>query len=719
MRAVALLLLCSGVLGGNMNPAKYEIANALPGHPGGGYRGKYFDIYSPAMNYKYSEVFWRMQEAVPLPPDVVARYNDSVMAVTGYEFDVVRKGPNGEDIPVPCYEHYNHHYILYIKGKYSTTELAEEGATSHPMPGRHKIPVGLSAPGRPDDIPAVTYFSEGNGNEARQSYHGYPKGYAQLIDSPTHLLPNPMMINIKDPSGDSKKRGGPLPRINNAPPGADYSGLLECPCSTRVPKVLTHYAVRSQGSCKQSAADAPTCYAAAAALGAVGAQNSTAATASLPAGCSVATDGKGAWTATFNAPPKGTASAACGQGATNSSTATGSVASLVHITASVDGTAGKATVTLRGPSGVWFGVGFGAERMGDAPWTIIVDGSGNVTERQLADHAPGTALPQTVQVVSSSVVGGMREVVLSRALQGSIFSFTPLGGSIPIINAVGSGPQLSYHRERTAATVPLYIPGVPSCVCQEGGTLGGLPFSDPCWADSDVGRQNNTICTLEGYTGGLKCCRDGNSLLDADQPIPGDSDEVYMKMRFYYEDYEPGKTHNLFRLFWMTETWANEYDVPKAPPGTPPQEAVHTISSRFKFRDMMDASLSRVNCSVRTNVNCADSRKVGPGGVNLIYAGGHCHAPACISLDLINADTGALVCHNEAVHGTGDAVYDEKGYSYIPPCVWGTAEEGLPTPPAFSLDTEMISVGRYNSTYKHTGVMSFWQMRGAYVDVFP
>jgi len=27
-------------------------------------------------------------------------------------------------------------------------------------------------------------------------------------------------------------------------------------------------------------------------------------------------------------------------------------------------------------------------------------------------------------------------------------------------------------------------------------------------------------------------------------------------------------------------------------------------------------------------------------GINLIYAGGHCHAPSCISLNLYNADTG-------------------------------------------------------------------------------
>lgn len=78
-----------------MNKLEYTIANAPPGQEVRGFRGEYFDILSPVIKYRYSEVFWVMQvcknwcvcfqsqEAVPIPSDIVARYNNSVMAVTG------------------------------------------------------------------------------------------------------------------------------------------------------------------------------------------------------------------------------------------------------------------------------------------------------------------------------------------------------------------------------------------------------------------------------------------------------------------------------------------------------------------------------------------------------------------------------------------------------------------------------------------------------------
>ena len=48
----------------------------------------------------------------------------------------------------------------------------------------------------------------------------------------------------------------------------------------------------------------------------------------------------------------------------------------------------NATITLIGPSDVWFGVGFGAKNMADEPYTIVVDGTGIVSERKLANHMP-------------------------------------------------------------------------------------------------------------------------------------------------------------------------------------------------------------------------------------------------------------------------------------------------------------------------------------------
>ena len=44
-----------------------------------------------------------------------------------------------------------------------------------------------------------------------------------------------MQINTLSPDGPGH-RGGPLPAASAAPPGAAYSGILECPCTTRVVK---------------------------------------------------------------------------------------------------------------------------------------------------------------------------------------------------------------------------------------------------------------------------------------------------------------------------------------------------------------------------------------------------------------------------------------------------------------------------------------------------
>ena len=46
----------------------------------------------------------------------------------------------------------------------------------------------------------------------------------------------------------------------------------------------------------------------------------------------------------------------------------------------------------------------------------------------------------------------------------------------------------------------------------------------------------------------------------------------------------------------------------------------------------------------------------GYDGVHLIYAGGHCHAPSCVSMELFNADTGKLLCRHDPVYGQSHEV---------------------------------------------------------------
>lgn len=51
--------------------------------------------------------------------------------------------------------------------------------------------------------------------------------------------------------------------------------------------------------------------------------------------------------------------------------------------------------------------------MKDAPWAVIVDGHGNVTERKLADQSPGKELAKSVTLVASQSLAGKRTVVLT------------------------------------------------------------------------------------------------------------------------------------------------------------------------------------------------------------------------------------------------------------------------------------------------------------------
>ena len=67
-------------------------------------------------------------------------------------------------------------------------------------------------------------------------------------------------------------------------------------------------------------------------------------------------------------------------------------------------------------------------------------------------------------------------------------------------------------------------------------------------------------------------------------------------------------------------------------------------------------------CDLRKGGECAGN-STGFDGVHLIYAGGHCHAPSCISMELFNADTGKLLCRHDPVYGQSDEV--STGYHYI------------------------------------------------------
>jgi hypothetical protein len=574
-------------------------------------------------------------------------------------------------------------------------------------------------------IPHVQSFSEGNGNEHRVSFHGYAKGYAQLIHSPTSWTNNPMIINTnKKLTSDVSPGpiGGPTPRNSLAPPHADYQAILECPCTTKVEKIIDGYKVQAHGGqCAGTPIEsASECMHAAASAGMLPIVGNT---SGAGFGCH-AKLGDAGWELTIGG------SAACGAKSSAQAREGMTMFAATGVAVRVAVADANVKITLEGNASAWFGVGFDAHEMADLPWAIIVDGSGAVSERRLARHAGGTLLPAHLTVISSTVVSGRRTVVVSRPRVGDPFSFSLVNDSLPLISAVGTGPTFGMHRARAPGALSLLQPSSAVCLCRDpsanSGTINGLRFNPGACAPfpksellsgphegSSIG-QRDAVCNISAYGGGLYCCHDKVNLLDADQQVNPKTDTFRMKYRFYFEEYT--NQRDAFRVWWSTEATNNEYDVPKSTANcldasTPAEECTHIIKSKFKGRDFVTSQTAH---DVEGNI------EQDGGWYQLIYAAFHCHAPACISGELWNDDTGELLCRNTAEYGNGTSgsdVMQERGYVVgIPPCVWGTEEEGLHTPPMIHLDTNLSTVKRSNSTNGHWGVMALWQCRGVYAN---
>jgi len=383
---------------------------------------------------------------------------------------------------------------------------------------------------------------------------------------------------------------------------------------------------------------------------------------------------------------------------------------------------GEASITISGPSTAWFSVAFGSTNfaMADKPWTLVVDGKGNVEERKLGDHDPGTVLASSIKVTSNTVVDGERTVVMTREFKGKTsdhFTFDSTSSEISIITASGTGPNYAYHgpKQRTGGKLQLSGVDVPTCVCNAGvkGSINGIPFHKDCKPrpGGDLLQQKNPTCWVETYQGGLQCCHHDTVLLDKDQTPPEEKLTYHLKFRFYFQPYtaEPASHRNLLRMWHQTEENSGEYDVIGCPPGTPPSMCTYQITSHFTVQEMVQ------ECDLRKAPTCWGNTTA-YDGINLIYAAGHCHAPSCLSMELYNADTGMLLCRHDPVYGKTHQVHDELGYVAIPPCLWGETEEGLSAPTFLHFNTNLTSIKRNNNTNTHYGEMAMWQMRGVMVN---
>mmetsp|Transcript_30184 Transcript_30184/g.59088 ORF Transcript_30184/g.59088 Transcript_30184/m.59088 type:complete len:774 (-) Transcript_30184:87-2408(-) len=709
---------------------------------------EYFDMYSENITTLYSQVWWKPLKPSPLPADIVQRYAGKGMAIVGFEVDQVVRTPEG-DVRVPISASYNHHYVSVMVGAKSRFV-----ATNFDGPDDPRIPNmyggRMPAHGVPweqtnyvvekiedGSLPSSHLFDGANGGEYRKSFHGVAPGHALIVESPTELQITPMQIDTwnRDKMDITKMPcpfvPGPLPRASQSLPGDVYSGLLECPITTRITKKVDGgYIAQGAGHCATPIQTASECFQAALATVGGNISHSSGTDPSQPPGCSMSTLSAGATSrhiAFFNSLQSSTT--AC---AAKASIVAGSAASLTSVDIQLDEAQGEATISLSGPSDVWFGVGFNATKMADTPWTIVVDGAGHVSEHLLADHAPGSLLSPSVKVVSSTVKGALRTVVLTRPLKGknsSYFTFDAAAAdaTLHFINAVGSGPSFSYHKSRAPSSVTL-LPvgkGAGVCICPEAakpfgkgtGTIIYNPTNQP--ADTGTGSdgfgktclpepatdmlwQENPTCDIRSYVGGMDVCKHGWSLLDADQDIPWVDTPlvIQQKYRFWVQPYNASYHTSLVRRNNWGLGSPIEFDVPKCAPGVkgcsqnPDGLWVHTVQGAFTT----DGTLGAVHF--------------------------HCHAPTCINMTLYkcpsgtplsacNATTGELMCNQVPIYGNGTGTYQEPGYIKIQPCLWGRPEEGLEPPPKLE-DLVLYLIKTSNATVGHTG-----EMAAAQVYTFP
>jgi|EP01047_Picozoa_sp_COSAG01_P023257 hypothetical protein len=215
-------------------------------YPGG---AESFEVYSPPITTHYSQVWWKPLAPAPFPDHIVKKYAGKGMAIVGWEIDQVRKGagPNGEDVSVPISASYNHHYGVTMIGASARFKEVQLEGPDDPrarefMANGHGGPIPWeqthyaveqmkpSASGQPVKVRATS----SNGGEYRRSFHGFPPGYALVVDSPTHVQTTPMQIDTwnraeMNISHNSKAKfvPGPLPAASLAPKeNPEYSGLL-------------------------------------------------------------------------------------------------------------------------------------------------------------------------------------------------------------------------------------------------------------------------------------------------------------------------------------------------------------------------------------------------------------------------------------------------------------------------------------------------------------
>ena len=117
-------------------------------------------------------------------------------------------------------------------------------------------------------------------------------------------------------------------------------------------------------------------------------------------------------------------------------------------------------ITMTGPNVGWYSIGFGGSTMTAAASAIVVDNANAPVEKVLGSQSGGTDPPAVLTVVSNTVNGANRVVVVTRPIAGAsgTYSFPTSAGDIAVIWAHGTAAYAYHATTRGSATMTLAVP---------------------------------------------------------------------------------------------------------------------------------------------------------------------------------------------------------------------------------------------------------------------
>mmetsp|Transcript_70055 Transcript_70055/g.197732 ORF Transcript_70055/g.197732 Transcript_70055/m.197732 type:complete len:476 (-) Transcript_70055:266-1693(-) len=187
-----------------------------------------FIVYSAPVKLRYGQVHNLMQAPMDLPKDIVDHYADGkkLLAVTGFDVDMVRLDADGTEFQVKLSDHYLHHYILQLGNNEAMRRMfdavSEDVHVARMLSGCH----GMTHSGLNSftdrlrkQVPSLggrlKVFGSAAGAEYRHNPQRFLTPYRMLLEKPQVWTPVLHIINTNRPNASK------LP----------WSPLLECPCT--------------------------------------------------------------------------------------------------------------------------------------------------------------------------------------------------------------------------------------------------------------------------------------------------------------------------------------------------------------------------------------------------------------------------------------------------------------------------------------------------------